>query len=159
MSKRISLEASIEMAVSPERVYDYVSDLRHDHAWRAEVERMDVSGGCAVGCVVTEYIRIYRFFQIITPVEIIRMDRPHAFEIETQASHPTWVHCLRKIERCENGRTKLSVRLSFTLDNLKQIFPFEPPAVFVRMWYKPRMRRYLEKLKDGLEKEKEKQKE
>jgi hypothetical protein len=151
MSKRITLEASIEMLVSPERVYAYVSDLRNDHAWRAEVERMDVSGGSAVGCVVTEYIRIYRFFQIVTPVEIIAMDYPSAFEIETQASHPTWVHCIRRIDVCANGQTKLSVRLSFSLDNLKQILPFEPPAVFVRMWYKPKMKRYLKRLKSLLE--------
>ncbi len=151
MSQRIQLVASIEIHVSPERVYAYVSDLRNDHAWRAEVERMDVSGGSAVGCVITEHIRIYRFFKIVTPVEIKRLDHPHVFEIETQPSHPTWVHCIRSIELVSEGKSKITVQLSFTLDNLKQILPVEPPAVFVRMWYKPRMKRYLEKLKGMLE--------
>jgi hypothetical protein len=151
MKKRISLLHAIEINTSAEKIFDFVSDLSNDVKWRPEVERMETKGERKIGTIVIEYIRIYKFFKIITPTEIKVLDRPHKFTVETPASHPTWVECIRSIEKVGNDTVRFTVRLSFSLDNLKQVFPFTPPSFAVRWWYAPRMKKYLKNLKNRLE--------
>ena len=151
MRKTIVLRESITIAATAEKICSFISDLSNDVQWRPEVEKMEVSGAAGVGQEVIEYIRIYRFFRVVTPTVVKTYDFPHRFEVETPATHPTWVHCMRSMEPQENGYILFTVQLSFSLDNLKQILPFIPPAWAVRMWYRPRIRRYLRRLKTIME--------
>lgn len=112
---------------------------------------MEVKGAAGVGQEVMEYITIYRFFRVVTPTVVKTYDFPKCFEVETPDTHPTWVHCIRSMEPQENGQVLFTVQLSFSLDNLKQILPFIPPAWPVRLWYMPRIRRYLRRLKAIME--------
>ncbi len=151
MRKSIVLRESITIAASAEKICSYISDLSNDVHWRPEVEKMEVNGAAGVGQEVIEYITIYRFFRVVTPTVVKALDFPNRFEVETPATHPTWVHCIRSMEPQENGDVLFTVQLSFSLDNLKQILPFIPPAWAVRMWYQPRIRRYLRRLKTIME--------
>ena len=151
MQKRISLLHSITINAPAEKIFDFISDLSNDTKWRPEVEKMEVKGEHKIGTVIIEYIRIYKFFVIVTPTEIKLLDRPFKFIVETPASHPTWVECIRSIEKAEGSNSKFTVQLSFSLDNLRQIIPFTPPSFAVRWWYGPRMRKYLRNLKRLLE--------
>lgn len=152
MASKVFLKQSITIKASPEKVFDYVSDLNNDHIWRPEVERMEILDEGKVGTVAIEYITVYILFHITTPVKIIKIDRPHLYEIETMDNHPYWVHCKRTIDAVDADHSKITVELSFTLDNLKQVFPILPPNRVVYHWYNPRMRRYLKNLKKILEK-------
>ena len=153
MAKNISLLQSIEINASPEKIFDYISDLNNDPVWRPEVEKMDVKGETKIGTLVVEHITIYRYFRFVTPVMIKELDKPKRFVAETPPTNPTWVECIRTTEKLDNGKTKFTVRLSFSLDVMKQILPFIPPAIFVKMWYDPRMKKYLLNLKRILEAE------
>lgn len=139
------------MKASPEKIFDYISNLNNDHLWRPEVERMELLEEGKLGTVVIEYITVYKFFHITTPVQVLKMSRPHEFEIETINTHPYWVHCKRTIEKVDAEHSTIRVQLSFTLDNLKQVFPILPPKKIVYHWYNPRMKRYLKNLKKILE--------
>lgn len=145
------MRESIEIDASPEKIFDYISDLTNDPKWRPEVERMEVKGEKQIGTLVIEYITVYRFFRFVTPTEIKVLDRPARFVVETPKDHPTWVECIRSTEKTENGKSKFTVQLSFSLNNLKQVTPILPPSVLVRMWYVPRIRKYLKRLKRILE--------
>lgn len=151
MAKRISLLESIHINASCEKIFDYISDVGNDPHWRPEVARMEVKGERKIGTVIIEYITIYRFFHVITPTEIRVLERPGKFVVETPSTHPTWVQCIRSVKDVGNGSSEFSVQLSFTLDNLKQITPIVPHSLFVRMWYRPRMKKYMRKLKKILE--------
>lgn len=151
MRKTIVLRESIPINAAPEKIFAYISDLRNDVQWRPEVEKMEVNGPSGLGQEVTEYITIYRFFHVVTPTVVKTFDFPFCFEVETPSTHPSWVHCLRTMAVQENGEVLFTVQLSFSLDNLKQILPFVPPAWAVRMWYQPRIRRYLRRLKAIME--------
>lgn len=147
----VNLNHHIHIKSPAARVFDYIADLNNDHLWRPEVERMEVLDEGKPGTVVIEYITVYKLFHITTPVKIIKMDFPHLFEIETMNNHPYWVHCKRTITPINESESKITVELSFTLDNLKQVFPLLPPKWVVYQWYNPRMKRYLKNLKRILE--------
>jgi hypothetical protein len=151
MAKSISLTETISINAAPEAVFDYVSDVSNDPRWRPEVEKMELKGERKLGAVIIEHITIYRFFRIVTPTEIRVLDRPHTFTVETPPSHPTWVQCVRTVAPAGGNASLFSVKLSFTLDNIRQISPFTPPAGLVRLWYQPRMRRYMKNIKAILE--------
>jgi len=153
MKKNICLLHAIEINTSPEKIFDYISDLNNDPKWRPEVAKMEVHGEKTLGTQVTEYITVYRYFKFTTPTILKVLDRPTKFIAETPDSHPTWVECIRTIETLENGKSKFTVQLSFSLDNMLQILPFIPPAIFIQMWYARRMKRYLKNLKGILETE------
>lgn len=149
--KSISITQSILINKAPERVFDYMSNLANDSHWRPEVERMDVKTNNEEGSEIVEYLRIYRFFTVVTPVIVKRSERPMRFIVETPISHSSWVHCIRSIDRINNNACHLTVQLSFSLDNIKQMLPFIPPAWTVRLWYAPRIKNYLKNLKRILE--------
>ncbi len=151
MLKNITLLQSIEIRASAEKVFDYISNLSNDPLWRPEVTKMDVQGELRSGTVIIEYITIYKFFHIVTPTVVKVLDRPNKFVVETPPGHPTWVECIRTVSNTAPGDSIFTVQLSFSLNNLKQIFPIIPPALFVNMWYKPRMRGYMNNLKKILE--------
>jgi hypothetical protein len=151
LSRKVSIQESVEVLAAAEKIFDFMSNAMNDPLWRPEVEKMEMEGEPRLGLLITEYITIYRFFHIITPVVIQVLDRPHQFIIETPSTHPSWVHCIRSVEEIETGRSKVSVKLSFSLNNLRQILPFSPPGIFVMMWYRPKIRRYLRKLKGIME--------
>jgi hypothetical protein len=142
---------SIEIAAPPEKIFDYISDLRNDPKWRPEVTKMEMLGEKEVGVAVLEYITIYRFFHFLTPTYIKVLHRPFTFVAETPDTHPTWVQCIRSTQIVANGKTKFTVRLSFTLDNIKQISPIIPPGFVVKAWYTLRIKNYLKNLKQILE--------
>jgi hypothetical protein len=152
LSPKIILNQSIIIKALPEMIFDYVSNLNNDPLWRSEVAKMELLDEGKLGTVVIEYITVYKFFHMTTPVEVLKMNRPMEFEIESLNTHPYWVHCRRTIEKVDEEHSKISVQLSFTLDNLKQAFPVLPPKQMVYHWYNPRMKRYLKKLKKILEK-------
>ncbi len=136
---------------SPEKLFDYISDLNNDHIWRPEVEKMELLEEGKPGTIAIEYITVYKFFHLTTPVQIIKMNRPCEYEIESVNTHPYWVHCKRRIDVVDADQSKITVELSFTLDNLKQVFPILPPRKVVYHWYNPRMRRYLKNFKKVME--------
>lgn len=149
--KSISLTHSILINHTPVAVFDYISDLSNDARWRPEVERMEVKTNNEEGSEIVEYLRIYHFFKIVTPVIVKLRERPTRLIIETPTSHTGWVHCIRSIDPINNHACQLTVQLSFSLDNIKQMLPFIPPVWAVRLWYAPRIKNYLKKLKDILE--------
>lgn len=151
MAKNISIKESIEINVSPENIFDFISNVKNDLLWRPEVSKMEVNGDPKHGSEIIEHITIYKFLHIITPVVIKVLNKPNEFIIETPSTHPTWVHCIRSIEKIENEKSIFTVNLSFSTDNLRQIVPFTPPGKLIIIWYKPRMKKYLRKLKRILE--------
>lgn len=151
MAKNVSMFQSIEIKASPEKIFDYISDLKNDEQWRPEVTRMDVKGEKKVGTLVIEYITVYRFLHFVTPTLIKELNRPHRFIAETPENHPTWVQCIRTMEPLNNGNTLFSVKLSFSLNNFKQAIPIAPPGFLVTLWYNPRIKRYLKTLKRLME--------
>jgi hypothetical protein len=151
MGTNISLYETIEIHAGPESIFDYVSNVSNDPVWRPEVEKMVQNGEMKPGAIIVEHIRIYRFFRIITPTEVRVHDRPNTFVVETPSDYPTWVQCIRKVKAIDATRSEFSVKLSFSLDNIRQISPFVPPGGIVRLWYKPRMRRYMKNVKRILE--------
>jgi hypothetical protein len=148
---KIFLKQSIEIKASAEKIYDYIADLNNDHIWRPEVEKMEVLEEGKLGTLAIEYITVYAFFHMTTPVQIMKMNRPFEYEIETRPEHPYWVHCIRSIKKLDEEHSSITVELSFTLDNLKQAFPILPPKQFVFWWYNPRMKKYLKNLKRMME--------
>jgi hypothetical protein len=151
MSTRISLTESIVINTGPELIFDYISNVSNDPYWRPEVEKMEMQGETKLGAMIVEYIRIYRFFRIITPTQVLVLERPHTFVVETPPDYPAWVQCIRKVKALGPGTSEFSVKLSFSLDNIKQISPIVPPGGIVRLWYKPRMKRYMRNIKRILE--------
>ena len=149
--KTIVLRHSICITSSPERIFDYISNLGNDAQWRPEVERMDVKTNNEEGSEIIEHLRIYRFFKVVTPVIVKLRERPTRFIVETPISHASWVHCIRSINVTQPNTCQLTVQLSFSLDNIKQMLPFIPPAWTVRFWYAPRIKNYLKNLKRILE--------
>jgi hypothetical protein len=147
----ISLTETISINTLPESIFDYISNVNNDPLWRPEVEKMEIKGETKLGAVIIEYIRIYRFFRIITPTEVKVFDRPHTFVVETPTAHPSWVQCVRSVKSIDEKSSEFSVKLSFSLNNIKQISPIVPPGSIVRMWYKPRMKRYMRNIKKILE--------
>ena len=152
MPRSLTLIQTIEIQAPAEKIFDFISDVKNDPHWRPEVEKMDEQGENKPGTIVIEYIRVYKFFRIITPTVIKILDRPNTFIVETPDTHPSWVKCIRSTETLTNGNTKFNVQLSFTLNNLKQVFPIVPPSFIVEMWYRPRMKKYMRNLKRLLEK-------
>jgi len=151
MFENIILLKSIEINASCEKVFDFISDVKNDTKWRPEVEKMDVKGEKCVGTEIIEYITIYRFFHIVTPTIIKVLDKPNKFVVETPESHPSWVECIRTVEKINAASCKFTVQLSFSLNNLKQVFPILLPKFIVVMWYTPKMMRYLKNLKRIIE--------
>jgi len=151
LKKNICLLHSIEINTTPEKIFDYISDLNNDPKWRPEVAKMEVQGEKKLGTQVIEYITIFRYFKFVTPTLLKVLDRPTKFIAETPDSHPTWVECIRTIDKLDEQKVKFTIQLSFSLDNMLQILPVIPPAIFIRMWYAPRMKRYLKNLKAILE--------
>lgn len=151
MKRSITLIHSIGISTSQERIFDYISDLKNDPTWRPEVESMTMEGETKVGIIATELITVYKFFHFVTPVQILQLDRPHTFVAETPSTHPTWVKVIRTLKQIDNNVVEFTVNLSFSLDNMKQITPIIPPKGIIRMWYAPRMKRYLKTLKRIME--------
>lgn len=151
MKRSITLIHSIHISASQERIFDYISDLKNDPTWRPEVESMTIEGETMVGIIATELITVYKFFHFVTPVQILELNRPHTFVAETPATHPTWVKVIRTLKQIDTDRVEFTVNLSFSLDNMKQITPIIPPKGIIRMWYAPRMKRYLKTLKKIME--------
>lgn len=149
--KSVSMRQTIEIKASPEKIFDYISDLGNDVKWRPEVERMEVTGSPKVGALVTEYLRIYRYLKFVTPTVILVMNRPMQFVVETPEVHPSWVHCIRTVKQIDATTCLFTVQLSFSLDNIRQISPIVPPGFVVRAWYVPRIKQYLKRLKVLLE--------
>ncbi len=151
MKRSITLIHSIQISASQESIFDYISDLKNDPAWRPEVESMTMEGETKVRSIATELITVYKFFHFVTPVQIIELDRPHTFVAETPSTHPTWVKVMRTLQQLDNNTIVFTVNLSFSLDNMKQITPIIPPKAIIRLWYAPRMKRYLKTLKKIME--------
>lgn len=149
--KSITLTHAILINRTPATVFDYISDLSNDAYWRPEVDRMDVKTNNEEGSEIIEHLRIYRIFKVVTPVIVKLRERPARFIVETPMSHNSWVHCIRSIDAIHAETSQLTVQLSFSLDNIRQMLPFIPPAWTVRLWYAPRIKNYLKNLKRILE--------
>lgn len=151
MAKIVSMEESIEINATPEKIFDYISNGNNDPLWRTEVDRMDVQGETKIGTIMVEYSSFYKFLHTVTPTEIKVLERPHRFVLETPIEHPSWLQSIRSVEKLPNGKCKFTYQLSFGLDAMKQISPITPPAGLVTMWYRPRIKKYLKNLKKILE--------
>lgn len=151
MGKKVSMEASTIIKSSPEKLFNYISDGNMDPNWRTEVDRMEVKGKTEEGTILVEYSSFFKFLHTVTPTQIKTLERPTKLVLETPDNHPTWLRSIRTIEPLENGNCKFTYELAFSLDSMKQIMPFTPPAKLVRMWYKPRIRKYLKNLKRIIE--------
>ncbi len=147
----VSMTKSIEICCRPEAVFDYTSNLSNDPYWRPEVASMELNGETKVGAIAVERITIYRYFNFVTPVVLKVLDRPTTFVAESLPEHPYWVECVRTVSSLDKSRVLFTVKLSFSLDNLRQILPVLPPAFIVSWWYVPRIKKYLNNLKRILE--------
>lgn len=147
----VKMSSSVEIAVPAQRLFEYISDGNNDPKWRTEVDRMEVQGEIEEGTVMIEYSSFYRFLHTVTPTEIKTLDAPHKLVLETPDSHPTWLRSIRTIEELEHDQVRFTYELAFSLDSMKQILPFTPPAKLVSMWYSPRIKKYLRNLKKIVE--------
>ena len=151
MSKKVTMSDSIIINTSAEKLFDYIADGNNDPIWRTEVDRMDVQGAIEEGTIMVEYSSFYKFLHTVTPTEIKVLERPHKVVLETPDLHPTWLRSIRTIENIEEGKLKFTYELAFSLDSMKPVMKFTPPAKIVSMWYSPRIRKYLKNLKAIIE--------
>ncbi len=151
MSKKVFIAESAIIKASAEKIFDYITDGNNDSYWRTEVDRMDVQGAIQVGTILVEYSSFYRFLHTVTPTVIKALERPYKIILETPSTHSTWLQSVRTVRSSINGGSTVTYELAFTLDSMKQIMPFVPPAELVTMWYRPRIKKYLKNLKTILE--------
>lgn len=151
MSNNVRMKESITINASADKIFEYVTNGNNDPKWRTEVDRMDVQGETKIGTVMVEYSSFYKFLHTVTPTEIKVLDRPNKIILETPDTHPNWLQSIREIKILNSTECIVFYELAFSLDSMKQIMPFTPPAKLVAMWYRPRMKKYLKNLKNILE--------
>ncbi|MBL7784304.1 MAG: hypothetical protein JNM36_00175 [Chitinophagales bacterium] len=153
-NKKVHMVESIIIKASAENIFEYVSNSNNDPKWRTEVDRMDVQGEIKVGTLIVEYSSFYKFLHTITPAEIKEFDKPNKIILETPENHPTWLQVIRTIKKIGNEECTFTYEVAFSIDFMKQIMPFTPPAALIVMWYRPRIKKYLRNLKGLLEQSK-----
>lgn len=151
MTKKVFMSGSIIIKTTAEKLFDYIANGDNDPNWRKEVDKMEIQGAIQQGTLMVEYSSFYKFFHTKTPTIIKVLTPPNQVVLETPDTHTTWLQSIRTIEKTEHQTVKFTYQLGFSLDAMKQILPFIPPAKLVKIWYKPRIDKYLKNLKQIVE--------
>ena len=73
----VVLENAVDIAVAPERAFDYLSDLRNEHDWNPKMRSVRLLTGEPIG--VGSRLRVRWAGSPDNIVEYTRYDRPHAW--------------------------------------------------------------------------------
>ena len=151
MSTLVSMSHTITIDKPVEVVFDYVSDLTNDPKWRSEVDRMDVQGPVdEEGVLTIEYSTLFAgLMKTVTPTLTKSLEHPVRAVWETTEDHPTWLESVRELRDLGDGRTEMTYNLSFDIP--QKGFRGSVIAKILNMLYKPRLPKYMRKLKELLE--------
>lgn len=102
-----TLEATIDIAATPEEIWPLVSDLRRMASWSPQVVKAIQRGGS--GGVGTRTLNINRSGWKVWPTraKVIRYDAPSAFTFRVKDNKTIWSYVL---EPLATGGTRVAVR-------------------------------------------------
>lgn len=151
--KLIQETRSILITCPPGKVFNYITDLGNDSAWRAEINASTLlSNHLGLNCMVEEDA----FLSRRVPSHINRLictqfikDKRVAYE--TVRGDLFFLHNCREVKEISPQQTLVSYHLRFNPEIVRYALGFNLPGVIIRCVTHLSMRKYLKKLKQLLE--------
>jgi uncharacterized membrane protein len=149
----IDVTATIEIAKSTQRVFDYLANYTNDPRWRAEIKDVQLSTP-SVGqkTQITEVSFLSKKVpRHVSVLQCVALQPGRAITSETTSASPFWSRNTREVESLPGDRTRVTYRLQFDPGVVKYGLGFALPRFVVQFYTKATMKKYLAALKGILE--------
>jgi hypothetical protein len=151
--KPIDVTATIEIASSPQTVFDYLANYTNDPEWRAEIKDVQLSTpSVREKTEVTEVSFLSKKVpRHVSVLQCVALEPGRSVASETTAASPFWSRNTREVEPLPGDRTRVVYRLQFDPAVVKHGLGFGLPRLVVHFYTKITMKKYLAALKNILE--------
>ncbi len=142
--KNVSITKTIDIPVSKDKLFNYISDLNNDVVWRAEVDSMVQITSPKYGKGFTEYSSFGKK-RTITPTYVTE-NKNHKIVYTTPDTAKYYLQSIREVTTLENGESKFTYTLIFDNKMTRETAPFVIPKFLTKMFYGSTMKKYLKVL-------------
>ena len=152
--KPIDVTATIEIAESTPKVFDFLANYTNDPRWRAEIKDVQLSTpAIKEKTVITEVSFLSKKVpKHVSVLQCVTLQPGRLVTSETTADSPFWSRNTRSVEPLAGDRTQVTYRLQFDPAVVKHGLGFGLPRFVVHLYTKATMKKYLAALKILLEK-------
>ena len=148
----INQSVKIIIQSNHKRVFDYVSDLRNDKFWRAEVESTFLEGPNGLGNIANEIsflsVRVPEYNQSL---ECVMYIPGREITYQTLPGNSHYLISKRQVKILSENVTEFSYNLAFNASLVKHGLGFSIPNFISQIVTKRSMKKYMKVLKNIME--------
>jgi hypothetical protein len=149
----IKVESAVLIKQDHQSVFDYISNYSNDVFWRAEVKHTIVDKApMRKGSTITQQTWLSKKIPVfVTTFRCTSFTADDIVVCETTKENEYWCWSARRVQQLADKSTKVIYQLEFD-DNIVQYgLGFKLPRLFVLLYTKQTMKKYLKILKHNLE--------
>ena len=138
----------IELPVSIETAFEYLSNLENDSLWRKEINQTNMLEKPGLGTRANEYSNLSNRLQNhLLVLHCIEYEPCSKVVYETLSGSPYYLRSSREFQKINDSRCVFLYRVTFDHAIVKKALGFSLPGFLLRFGARKDMNSYLKKLK------------